>query len=373
MDGDERRTSLPRRRHFDLSLAASGLNKKYGSSEVFAVVEECEAVNFFQASRVPLGQTESIRDDPNPNFVKDFRIVCETKEDEQKKIRATFFERHHAVLGGNREEFLATTEFYVGDLISHSEQCLDLHLKNKEGRVSADFGVAFVSCEKVPQRTSERQDMMTIRFGVEGGGTFAGPAAKHPCYFVVSRELPQSPGQWKRVYRSKLIKPAKQGRSTPQTNLPTDKLSVRSLCGNDPERGILIEMYQLRAGGRRSIESRATPILCGHVVTTMNALMKHMLAGSALHLECELDSWMERGRFVLDAGTIISTRDGDRKALMLCAQKLRWCSNQSELEAARQAKTMVDKDCWARREAIIDGTTMTKKWKGSQFFAIKET
>eukprot|EP00181_Compsopogon_caeruleus_P006040 CAMPEP_0184678736 /NCGR_PEP_ID=MMETSP0312-20130426/1535_1 /TAXON_ID=31354 /ORGANISM="Compsopogon coeruleus, Strain SAG 36.94" /LENGTH=390 /DNA_ID=CAMNT_0027127713 /DNA_START=3222 /DNA_END=4391 /DNA_ORIENTATION=- len=336
------------RRFVELSIAASGLQIHAGW-EVWAHMELCKA----DGERIPIGRTETLANDPSPNFVASFAVLSDSFRTMQQDVVLTVMRRlrRRGLQRQQKELVVGSSQFKLRDLLFSKHGLLDLPLISSTGELS---GLVVISAEEFRSREAA-PDMVSIHFEVD---TPAHLPSTTGYFFVVSRELKSSPGHWNRVYRSSLVVPSGMGATCGSTEPTT--VSCGSLFANDEARKMLIEFYRVS-------HPDDVPELCGSTETSVQALVNCLQQNMDLHMVCDEDGYLARGQLKIQPGTVLSNHRGRRNVIHLRTSGIRWFESDDARKQGRIRDSRVDRDSWGRQrttdvEVEVGAMRLSKRW-----------
>mmetsp|Transcript_1431 Transcript_1431/g.2396 ORF Transcript_1431/g.2396 Transcript_1431/m.2396 type:complete len:576 (+) Transcript_1431:365-2092(+) len=438
---------------FNLPLPALG-----GSIDSFATVfSRLDAVSDFKE----IGKTEVSINDTDPNFVKKFWFPWENSD--RLEIRVKFYGLVSSVgtsavvnivnspenqqlqvntVGGNagggnilgtpstsvsanspaasltnnpilmrKAEFVGQVTLYLSELYERKDFCLDIPLENENGVfVNNGETVAFLSTELISRKV---RDAVTCKFVFDDYVDFGGTDGKAMTYFVISRELKHSPGQWARIHRSNMLDPPNKTKDSKFSSLfhkeaPKNdddiwletepcKLTSDTFYANDPNRRILIEMYHYRPKKGASSQPKKFGRLSSlHMSRDGSANTAgseapavspeyHTLAGSAsmvpsslerilkdkvpLRFEVDNHDNLKKGEMGYHPLSFFSLKPNTPKMIIFRVERLSWFMTEKEKEQHWTTfESYIERDMWARLiVATQAGVTMEKQWHGSSY------
>eukprot|EP00181_Compsopogon_caeruleus_P006013 CAMPEP_0184677708 /NCGR_PEP_ID=MMETSP0312-20130426/294_1 /TAXON_ID=31354 /ORGANISM="Compsopogon coeruleus, Strain SAG 36.94" /LENGTH=429 /DNA_ID=CAMNT_0027125727 /DNA_START=1169 /DNA_END=2461 /DNA_ORIENTATION=- len=342
------------RRHAELSIATSCLPVA-STSFVYAEVELC-----MDEDREMIGCTEMIAGYEDPNFITSFALRTDLVSDTTKTVLISFYEVQRIRWRKPKPRLVGTSQFTMREVLQTPEQCLDLPIKSfRPGETLNGLecvGLAIVGVEEFKARPGHL-DMISLRFSM---GDDCLDERNSSFFFTISRELVNSPGQWNRVYRSEPCN-GRVRNSDGLIGTETFHISKGSLCANDMERIVLVELYRCASNVDQQFEP---PILCGCLEATLRSLGNCIKSGTSLALECPPPGNMNFGKLGLEPGSVVSSDPGHRNVLLFHVHCVRWFrSPQERVEILATRQQFVDRDRWARDTS--PRSVVSKKWVGS--------
>ncbi|KAA8493618.1 hypothetical protein FVE85_4755 [Porphyridium purpureum] len=370
-----------------LSVAAYNLpGRALGIHDPYAVVLSRPSV---EKEWKDVGKTEEAQAQYDPNFTKKFHFPYGTDEEKNVQLQVKFCSK---ALKKDKVEVLGMITTTLAAVYESDYKCLDFQLKSETGGdLNGGQSFVFLSCEMVDRSV---KDSIAFRFRFGEAQGYGGHDGEAYSYFVVSRELKHSLGQWARVFQSRMIDPpVKKGKSKATGNDEDEESQIAKTTSdvmycNDPERRLLVEYYTYRPKPKTSLFSRLSSrdsagsgsvggqgdMDYGHQLVastqfTAASLPILIKSKTPMRFEIEPGGMLQRGEIGLDNFSFFSMKPNTPKMLIFVVDRLVWYSTVHERDkAADLFESYVERDMWARLiTSTAEGEQMEKNWVGSSY------